>query len=199
MRHESRSAVHPLSTTSTAYFLQGTAKKVRAHAVLGFLLGVLVFSLVGCGDDDRNETTIVANLSGDQEVPPRQTGGSGTITLNVDSQNQEIGYVLELRGQFTSPVQRAHIHFAGRGVNGSIFLFLCTNIVGEAPPTVPTPPACPTGAGTVAGTLTATNFIPVTGLSTWGAALNSILAGDTYANVHSVTFPGGEVRGQIVP
>jgi len=197
MRCESRSAVHPSSTTSTAHFLQGTAKKVRTHAVLSFLVGVLVLSLMGCGDGDRNETTIVALLTGDQEVPPRQTGGSGTITLNVDGQNQEIDYVLELRGTFTSAITQAHIHLGARGVNGPIFVFLCTNL--PPPAGVPRPPECPAGAGTVAGTLTATNFIPVSGLSTWGAALNSILAGDTYANVHSVTFPGGEVRGQIVP
>ncbi|MGH8057173.1 MAG: CHRD domain-containing protein, partial [Candidatus Entotheonellia bacterium] len=194
---ESRSAVYPLAATSTAHFLQGTAKKVRAHAVLALLLGVLVLTFAGCGKDDRNETTIVAPLSGDQEVPPRQTGGSGTITVTVDGQDQELSYVLELRGTFTSAIQQAHIHLGARGVNGPIFLFLCTNLT--PPAGVPTPPACPTGAGTVAGTLTAANFIPVTGLASFAAALNSILAGDTYANVHSVTFPGGEVRGQIVP
>jgi hypothetical protein len=195
MGRRSGAAGHRLPAIVTTHLVKGFARKVPIHGVLGLLVGVLVLAFMGCGDDHKTEVTTVVNLAGDQEVPPRQTGGSGTATLTIDGDSKEIGYTLELRGQFTSPIQQAHIHSGVPGINGPIFLFLCTNL--PPPSGVPTPPPCPIGAGTVSGTLTAANFIPVAGLSTFAEGVDAILAGKAYVNVHTQTNPGGEIRGQV--
>jgi CHRD domain len=64
-------------------------------------------------------------------------------------------------------------------------------------------PACPTRAGTVTGTLMASNIInraSAQGITNGELAevLDAMRRGATYANVHSKTFPAGEIRGQIV-
>jgi hypothetical protein len=47
--------------------------------------------------------------------------------------------------------------------------------------------------------ITAANFVPSAGIATFNDAVNAILSGDMYFNVHTVAFPDGEIRGQIVP
>ena len=85
----------------------------------------------------------------------------------------------------------AHIHLAQKGVNGPVTVFLCGG---------PTP-ACPSPGGTVTGTIVAADVlaIPAQGLAAGDLAglLRAIRAGVTYVNVHSATFPTGEIRGQI--
>jgi hypothetical protein len=48
------------------------------------------------------------------------------------------------------------------------------------------------GAGTLSGTLT--NFL-VTGIT--ATDVTNLNNGQFYVNVHSTTFPGGELRGQL--
>lgn len=97
----------------------------------------------------------------------------------------------------TSSVLQSHIHFAQPGVNGSVVVFLCTNL-GNGPAGTP---ACPAGGGTVTGTITAASVLSVPAqhitAGDFAAVLNFIRAGDGYANVHTMNFPGGEIRGQI--
>ena len=200
MYRESRSAVCRSSTTSIANYLQGTASRLRIHAVLALLLGALVLTVAGCGDDERNETTIVAPLSGDQEVPPRQTAASGTITVTVDGQDQELGFVLELRGAFSSPITQAHIHAGARGVAGPVILWLCRTPLVTPPATIPTPQLCPEPPGEVIGRLTAADLIPSSaqGVNNFAQAVDAILNGRAYGNVHTTLNPTGEIRRQIV-
>jgi hypothetical protein len=77
-------------------------------------------------------------------------------------------------------------------------VFLCTNL-GNGPEG--TPP-CPAAPATVTGTITPDQ---VTGLAAaqgieageFDEVVKAIRAGKTYVNVHSVKWPGGEIRGQI--
>ena len=75
-------------------------------------------------------------------------------------------------------------------------MFLCSN-VGSPVPTEP----CPTPAGTVSGTLDASDVIGPAGqgiaAGEFEELLDAIRAGVTYANVHSDARPGGEIRAQI--
>jgi hypothetical protein len=167
--------------------------------VLGFMaLGLTVgaLAILGCESDD-DENVRRATLRGTEEVPPVTTNASGSAELTISDDLTQVAYTLSYTG--LANVTQAHIHVGAVGVNGPIILFLCTNLA--LPAGVPAPPACPAAAGTVTGTLTAANLIPnaAAGINTFADAITAILNGNTYTNVHTQAFPGGEVRGQNFP
>jgi hypothetical protein len=61
-------------------------------------------------------------------------------------------------------------------------------------------PACP-ASGTVTGTLVAADVVGPTGqgiaAGEFAELVSAIRAGATYVNVHTSTFPGGEIRAQL--
>lgn len=85
-----------------------------------------------------------------------------------------------------------------------ISVFLCTNLGNGPAGTQP----CPAGPATISGVITAADVspnIPATaaartqGVNTGEIAelVAAMRAGATYVNIHSTTWPGGEVRSQI--
>ncbi len=75
-------------------------------------------------------------------------------------------------------------------------VFFC----GTVPAGFPARAACP-ASGTVEGDFTAADVIGLTSqqleVTNLPKLLAAIRAGKTYANVHTATSPGGEIRGQI--
>lgn len=144
-----------------------------------------------------------ARLVGYQEVPSVSTPASGEFRAVIGSDEQSVDYELSYR-DIVGTVQQAHIHFAQRGVNGSIVVWLCQTATTPAPAAVAgLTPFCPQ-SGTVTGTFTAANVITAATASQMivGGELAEVLAalraGVTYANVHATPLnPGGEIRGQI--
>ena len=142
-------------------------------------------------------------LIGYNEVPAVSTNGKGTFKATISRDETRIDWQLnytELEGN----VQQAHIHFGNVGVNGGISVFLCTNL-GNGPAGIQ---ACPPSPATISGTIFAADVspnIPATaaartqGINTGelGELIDAIRAGSTYVNVHSTTWPGGEIRSQI--
>ncbi len=136
----------------------------------------------------------VAPMSGDQEVPARDTLATGVTTFKV--REGVLQYKVNVAN--ISNVFAAHIHCGATGVNGPVGVTL---FVGA-----------PAGGG-VNGTLaegTITGPDPGNGCG-W-VDLDDVLAamesGATYVNVHTNDgvapphtgpgdFPGGEIRGQI--
>jgi hypothetical protein len=159
-----------------------------------FLTGPLVSTLafaLALAIPAHADTVYTATLLGSNEVPPTSSlaTGFGTFTLN--------GNLLSINESFTgltAPATAAHIHCcAPVGVNAGIAVpfnafpnttsgtFITTvdlSLAGTYDPTFIT-----LEGGTVA--LAEVGFI---------AALNN---GTSYANIHSATFPGGEIEGQI--
>ena len=135
-----------------------------------------------------------ARLSGFNEVPPILSNGKAFVRVSIG--NGSLTYRLTLSGTFTSTITQSHLHFGQPGVNGGIFLFLCTNL-GNGP--AGTPP-CPQ-SGTVTRTVSASAITPVAAQNvhagSFDDAVRVILSGDAYANVHTVNFPAGEIRGQV--
>jgi CHRD domain len=152
-----------------------------------------------------------AKLSGEFEVPIRDTDARGQAVFHVSSGGTQVRYVLT--ASRISNVFQGHIHCGPVGVNGPIIVWLY-------PSTAPVPgplgqgrtdgvlargafgdadvldlapgmnPACPSGADDLADVI---------------ALLNN---GNAYVNVHTNDgvaptntgpgdFPGGEIRGQI--
>jgi CHRD domain len=147
--------------------------------------------------------TLQADLEGIQEVPALSTGASGKFRARINRDDTRIDWVLSYE-DLEGAVQQGHIHIGQKSVNGGITVFLCTNL-GNGP--MGTQP-CPAPPATISGTIIAADVspnIPATaGARTQGLGtgefeelLRAIRNGVTYANVHSDTFPGGEIRGQI--
>jgi CHRD domain len=152
-------------------------------------------------DDDHN---FKAHLVGVEEVPSISTGASGELKAQVNNNETAIDWELSYKDLEGGEVQQAHIHFAQRGVNGGITVFLCTNL-GNGPTGIqacPPPPATITGtimAADVSPDIKATEMARTQGINTgeFNELLRALRAGATYANVHSKIWPAGEVRGQI--
>ena len=136
------------------------------------------------------------DLSGYQEVPAVSTDGGGTFRAAVNRRSQEIRWELTF-GRLTSPALQAHIHFGQLSVNGGISVFLCTNLGNGPAGTQP----CPAQGGTITGTARPADVIGPEGQGIapgeFAELVRAMMAGATYANVHSERFPAGEIRGQI--
>jgi hypothetical protein len=141
-----------------------------------------------------------ARLSGFFEIGPINantgailTNGSGKLVIEVDQNSAT--YSLTYSG-LTTNVTQAHIHFGKIHDAGGIFAFLCTNL-GNGPAGTP---ACPPTGGAVTGTITAASIVAVPGQNiaagNFGVLLAALGSNTAYANVHTVQFPGGEIRGQ---
>src|SRR6266496_437163 len=122
------------------------------------------------------------------------TNGTGKLTLDVDQNSAT--YSLTYSG-LGSNVTQAHFHFGKVHVAGGIYAFLCTNL-GNGPAGTP---ACPPAGGTVTGTITAADILAVPGQNVtagdFAVPLLALAADAVYANVHTVRFPAGEIRGQV--
>lgn len=157
---------------------------------------VLVLGTIGAAPLIASAETERARLEGFQEVPPVSTDAVGSFTARIDRRADEIRYVLTYAG-IESGVRFAHIHFGQPGVNGGVMVFLCDN-TGGAPVVTP---ACPLNSGNVEGTLQANDVIGPAGQGIdpgeFDEVLEAIRAGTAYVNVHSETFPGGELRGSL--
>jgi hypothetical protein len=165
-----------------------------------FRLACAACAAVGCatafahGNDHDDDDRAKARLSSYQEVPALSSAATASFSAKLSA--GQISYELSYRG-LESDATQAHIHFGQKSVNGGIVAFLCSNL-GNGPAGTQ---ACPLRAGTVRGTLTAENVIGPGGqgiaAGQFDEFVRAIRAGITYANVHTLTFPGGEVRGQI--
>lgn len=118
-----------------------------------------------------------ATLNGSEETPPVTTNASGDATA-VIKPDRTIDFTLSYSG--LTNIQGAHIHFGQRGFFGPILFTL-------SPGSFTSP---------LTGTLTEQNLDPNSGF-TFEDALVQMLAGNTYVNIHTQSFPDGEIRGQL--
>lgn len=160
------------------------------------LAGALTISLLA----QAAPTAGHADLSGFDENPTLSSPARGTADVQISGDGQSVAYTLTYSG-FTANILFAHIHLGKPAINGSIMVFLCTN--GTPPANAPAPPACPQNAGTVKGTLTSTNVLastnPPQGIAAgeFSEFVQALRADAAYVNVHTETFQGGEIRGQV--
>ena len=158
---------------------------------------VLVLSLTGAsialagGGDRKKGQEFQAHMIGYGEVPALNSPGHADLQLTVT--DSTITFKLDY-ADLTGPPGAAHIHIGQKGVNGGVSVFFCGG-GGK--------PACPaSNSGSVSGTIVAADVVgPVAQGFTAGdiaPVLAAIKAGVTYANMHTMQFPAGEIRGQVV-
>ena len=163
-------------------------KVVLTSSLLGLaLVAVLVASgAMAHGDNGKGK----ARLSGLEETPlTLLTSGRGSFRAKVRSDG--IHYTLRYE-DLEANATVAHIHFGLPGITGGVIAFLCGG-GGK--------PACPAREGEVTGVITGANVIgpAAQGLDVGSLteAVRALRKGAVYANVHSTTYPGGEIRGQV--
>jgi CHRD domain len=161
------------------------------------VLGVVGAAIAGGGGHKISE-----KLTGYEEVPAISTDGSGKFQARIARFGDEIRYRLSYR-DLEGAVQQAHIHLGQEGVNGGISVFLCSNL-GNGPAGTQ---ACPPSPATVSGEIgpedvigpgpTATSPGQGIEVGAFDELVDAIDAGVTYANVHTMKWPGGEIRAQL--
>jgi hypothetical protein len=118
--------------------------------------------------------TFDATLSGLNEVPPNGSPGTGFGTVVLNAAQTQIT-VDESWSGLTAPATASHIHGPGAaGVTAGV-LFGFSGV-----------PAATAGA------------IPEQTFAITATQVGYLFAGTLYMNVHTSTFPGGEIRGQLI-
>ena len=146
-------------------------------------LWLIIFSMlvvpvlfVSCDDDDDIDDivlTISGNASGAQEVPAVTTTASGTLSGTFNDNTNELQWAISWNG-LSGDVVAAHFHGpAAAGTN--------------APPVIPINITSSYGSS---GSLTGTEILDAT-------VEGYLKAGTFYYNLHTATYPNGEIRGQV--
>ncbi len=146
---------------------------LRRAGLMGLAFAALLTA--GCqqqmADMTAKRTEFKATLNGASEVPPANSPGRGELEASYNPSSRELEWRLRF-SDLSGPVTAAHFHGpAAPGANAGIAL-----------------------------------PIPGTFVGTWqrgdakltDAQAADLLAGRWYVNVHTVKFPGGEIRGQLV-
>jgi hypothetical protein len=155
---------------------------------------ILVVLFAACGPAQA-DFIATATLSGDGLSP---STGTGTGSVLFDSATDTLTVAIAFTG-LTSPTA------IPAGVPGAAHIHLGPDPASNGPPIFPfiEPYAnnFPLGvtSGTYVTTLTAASFLPdpADGINTFAEAVNAIETGDTYFNIHTLAYPGGEIAGEI--
>ena len=128
---------------------------------------------------------LVANLSGQEEVPPVDTQATGMAEFTpVMPNNETVDF--NVNATDINGVTQGHIHSGVQGENGPVVvtLFNFTSAQNEVSEN---------------GTIAASNLEgPMKG-KTIADLITAMKDGSTYANFHTEQNPNGEIRGQIMP
>lgn len=128
-----------------------------------------------------------ATLSGGEETPAPglNTGAVGTAEVGVDVANREVVVNLQLFNLPTGTTA-GHIHAGAKGTPGPVILDFNfpTGRTGDLPITFRLSES-------------ALRARPEIGINTLDDAMQTIIGGNSYVNVHTTQYPGGEIRGQL--
>jgi CHRD domain len=163
---------------------------ISAGAVL-VALAAGSYALAAQGVARDNGPKFTASLKSYSEVPAVSSTGTGTFEAKLEDA-ATLHYKLTYSGLEGGNTLFAHVHIGQQDVNGGVSFFLCGG-GGK--------PACPNGEGTVEGDVTPADVLALATQQVPAGAFDEVLQvmrdGQSYANVHSASSPGGEIRGQV--
>ncbi len=126
-----------------------------------------------------------AELRGSKETPPNSSNAFGSSLVTLDSINSTLAFEVATSG--ISGPTASHIHRGAAGVAGPVIINFATSPAQFLNGRV-------SGSGAIS-TLQSSSFLA----SDLTALASPSTANGFYVNVHSPAFPGGEIRGQLVP
>ncbi len=157
----------------------GTFTDAQEDSLVNARTYVNVHSTTYPGGELRGQVTTYSQqqffggrLSGANEVPANASTAKGTVIVRFNTETNQ----LELNGNYeglSAAITASHIHNAAAGSNGPVIVSL-TNSAGTF--------------GDLNATATLTDLQET-----------ALLSGNMYVNVHNSSFPGGEIRTQLIP
>ncbi|MFZ0391997.1 MAG: CHRD domain-containing protein [Calditrichia bacterium] len=125
--------------------------------------------------ESGNPIDLYATLEGGQEVPPNSSTASGSGIFELSADGSSLNFDISYNG-LSAPMSAAHFHNAPSGTNGGVVRTLTGDFVGN----------------NAVGVWTDADAEPLTPM-----LVAEVLGGGIYVNVHTSTYPGGEIRGQL--
>jgi ABC-type phosphate/phosphonate transport system substrate-binding protein len=165
-----------------------------------FVLAVVAVTVIGagaCGDDDTTQppvqvskiVTFKATMNGASENPANTSTGTGTFTATLDTSTNVFTYDCTFTG-LTSNVNNGHIHGPATATVNSGTTINFNTLAGATF-------SFGQQAGACHGTTVLNTATQITATVSGDSLRKLLFAGLTYANIHTVNNPGGEIRGQI--
>ena len=144
-------------------------------------------ALVSAAAASAQVVVATATLGAGEETPILLSGAAGTAEVAIDTVAKEFAITLRVVNIPTTTTA-GHIHVGPKGIAGPVVIdfpgisgrlgdFVTTFRVGEA------------------------SFRPAAaiGINTIEDVIQAVVNGNAYVNIHTTTYPGGEIRGQLVP
>ena len=124
--------------------------------------------------------TFTSTLNGANSAPANASTATGTALMSFNDMTNLFDLSINVIGLTKTTLTNSHIHLGASGVNGGVIFGLGTG-------------SSPNWTNTATGM-----SLSLTGQTFPAANVADLLAGNTYLNLHTAAFPGGEIRGQLV-
>ena len=167
---------------------------------------------------------LTANLIGANEVPPTGSPGTGSATVTLDTTLDAMRVQVSFSGLFptiqSGPMTGAQSGVTVAHIHCCLASPLLTGVNVPVATTSPSFPDFPSGPGVTAGTynrlfdltldttynlpnvppgnMTPNPFLGTSAATAEPVFIKALMAGETYLNIHSTAFSGGEIRGFLV-
>lgn len=154
-------------------------RKITKYFILLFI-ALLSFPVYGA-----DERSFKADLSGSKVVQSVMTQAKGVTTFQTGKGGEELTYRLEVTD--IENVTAAHIHQGKKGDDGPPVVNFTIKQKADGK-----------FSGILSeGTITENDFMTLLKGKSLKSLIEMIETGETYVNVHTKKYPGGEIRGQI--
>lgn len=154
------------------------------------LLAPVILSLgLFSASASANVIPFSATLSGSQETPPNASPATGSATLAFDDVSHVLSWTIDFSG-LTAAATAAHFHGrktlipSGPGIASPV-QFAIPGIIGFS-------------SGTASGSFDFDSLSIGAAELTLAQRIADLQNNLWYINIHNSTFPGGEIRGQVI-
>ncbi|MDG5761782.1 CHRD domain-containing protein [Natronococcus sp. A-GB1] len=164
----------------------------RVLQVTGVAVGSSVLIGTASADDHEIPESYSVELTGGAETHEVKTNASGVATFEADFEACEIHYTIDV--EWLCDATQAHIHYGSEGEDGPVVAQLYPEDGSES--------KLIEGRfdGTLAeGTLTTDDFEGKFADKGFKAIAQKLAEEGAYVNIHTESYPEGELRGQVVP